>query len=130
MYGGKLMMNARKIELSLHTCKFYIVANAQLKRQSEWTMYVNQAWIDIYLYICNCILNHPLINQLKSGAEFFGNHRCRIWQVPNLTSAEFALSVDAEFEGAELSCTLCDLIQDKTRGPWATSLTWKNSSNQ
>ena len=52
-----------------------------------------------FLWIRAC-LHHPLINQLnilrKSGAEFA--NRWRIWQVPNLTSAEFALSVGADFD--------------------------------
>ena len=47
------------------------------------------------------------------GAEF-AKSRCRIWQVPNLTSAEFAFQPVPNLTGAELSCThifyLCDII--------------------
>ena len=79
--------------LQRSTCTIY---------EREWTMYVKQVLIYIYLYMHIYIVHHPLINQLKinkkSGAKFanprcrvckFNKCRicsiswCRIWQVPS-----------------------------------------------
>ena len=44
---------------------------------------------------------------------------------------EFMNVGDTSYHGDTLKCqTKYDYVKGQTRGPWATSLTWENSSNQ